>query len=74
MKSWLDTETKALLQKIPPEKLAPPDTKAYSLVLLSIFRHDAFRLQRAFQRISGGTKEFTEYTLNLCSLKGLPLG
>ena len=23
---WLDTETKALLQRSPPEKLAPPDT------------------------------------------------
>ena len=32
---WLDTETKALLQRSPPEKLAPPDTATFSLVLLA---------------------------------------
>ncbi len=32
---WLDTETKALLQRSPPEKLAPPDTASFSLVLLA---------------------------------------
>ena len=51
MESWLDTETKALLQKSPPKKLAPPDTDAFSLVLLSIYRHDIKREIRAVQRI-----------------------
>ena len=51
MESWLDTETKALLQKSPPKKLAPPDTAAFSLVLLSIYRHDIEREIRAIQRI-----------------------
>jgi hypothetical protein len=32
---WLDTETKALLQRSPPEKLAPPDMATFALVLLA---------------------------------------
>ncbi len=35
MTNWLDTETKALLQGVPPEKLAPPGTAAFTLVLLT---------------------------------------
>jgi hypothetical protein len=31
---WLDTQTKAQLQKSPPDKLAPPVVGGYSLVLL----------------------------------------
>ncbi len=31
---WLDTQTKAQLEKNPPEKLAPPVVARYSLVLL----------------------------------------
>ncbi len=34
MSTWLDTETKALLQQVPPEKLAPPDTGKFTLVIL----------------------------------------
>lgn len=34
MSKWLDTETKALLQPAPPEKLSPADTDAFTLVLL----------------------------------------
>ena len=33
-RTWLDTETKALLQHVPPEKLAPPDTGMFTLVIL----------------------------------------
>ncbi len=51
MDTWLDTETKALLQKSPPKKLAPPDTAMFSLVLLSIYRHDIEREIRAIRRI-----------------------
>jgi len=51
MSRWLDAETKALLQDSPPDKLAPPDMVGFTLVLLSIFRHDNSRLARAFARI-----------------------
>ena len=34
MSTWLDTETKAILQQVPPEKDAPPDTGTFTLVLL----------------------------------------
>jgi hypothetical protein len=33
---WLDTETKALLQGVPPEKLASPATATFTLVLLAV--------------------------------------
>lgn len=51
MTSWLDTQTKAILDQTPPNKLAPPDTKSYSLVLISVFRHQPERLSRAIRRI-----------------------
>jgi hypothetical protein len=35
MTEWLDTETKALLQANPPDKMAPPDTGTFTLVLLA---------------------------------------
>jgi hypothetical protein len=48
---WLDTETKALLQGIPPEKLALPATATFTLVLLEVgeLGYDAFinAIQRA---------------------------
>ena len=47
---WLDTETKALLQQLPPEKLAPPDTVAFTLVLLAVRGDDRSGLLRAVQR------------------------
>ncbi|MGO8690201.1 MAG: hypothetical protein ACLQLG_11245 [Thermoguttaceae bacterium] len=47
---WLDTETKALLQKLPPEKLAPPDTTAFTLVLLAVRGQDRRGLLKAVQR------------------------
>ena len=55
MTSWLDPETKALLQKLPPDKLAPPDIDGFTLVLLSVHRADLTRLPRAVQRILGGS-------------------
>ena len=51
MSSWLDTETKALLRKSPPDKLAPPDTAGFTLVVLSIYGHDNTRIVRAINRI-----------------------
>jgi len=35
MAEWLDTETTAILQGVPPNKLAPPTTAGFTLVLLS---------------------------------------
>ena len=64
MKTWLDTETKAILQKSPPNKLAPPNTKGYTLVLLSIYRHQPERLIRAIQRIRPDTREQAMARLN----------
>lgn len=49
MSEWLNTETKALLQNVPPEKLAPPDTVGFTLVLLSR-TEDQKRLRRALTR------------------------
>lgn len=53
MSSWLDTETKALLQKLPPEKLSPSDTASFTLVLLSIYGRDNARVLRAITKIPG---------------------
>ncbi len=49
---WLDTETKACLQQLPPSKLAPADTDTFSLVVLR--RHpqtDPRRQAAAFERV-----------------------
>lgn len=64
MNTWLDTETKAMLQKSPPNKLAPPHTKGFTLVLLSIYRHHPERLTRAIQRICSDSKERAIARLN----------
>ena len=64
MNSWLDTETKAILQKTPPHKLAPPKIKGYTLVLLSIYRRHPERLIRAIQRIRPDTREEAMDRLN----------
>jgi hypothetical protein len=52
MNVWLDTETKALLQHVPPEKNAPPYTGKFSLVLLKKGK-DVTRLEQALARIHG---------------------
>jgi hypothetical protein len=50
--SWLDTETKAALQKVPPEKLAPATTDTFAVVVLSRSSSaDQSRRIRAFDRI-----------------------
>ena len=50
MSEWLDTETKAILQGSPPEKLAPPGTAGFTLVLLSK-TSDQRRLRQALARV-----------------------
>jgi hypothetical protein len=50
--TWLDTETKAMLQQAPPEKLAPADTGVFSLVLLDK-KENGPRIIRALSRIPG---------------------
>jgi len=50
--SWLDTETKAVLQQVPPQKLAPAITETFSVVVLSFDSHgDHTRHVRAFDRV-----------------------
>jgi len=48
MSEWWDTETKALLQNVPPERLAPPDTLGFTVVLLT--KTEATRLLQAATR------------------------
>ena len=54
MIKWLDTETRAILDPAPPERIAPPDTAAFTLVLLSVPAGTPDRLVGALQRILGG--------------------
>ena len=50
--SWLDTETKAALQQMPPQKLAPATTETFSVVVLSCDAYgDHTRQVRAFDRV-----------------------
>jgi hypothetical protein len=49
MSEWLDTETKAILQPVIPDKLAPADTTGYTLVMLSRGK-DEWRLLRALKK------------------------
>lgn len=57
MTEWLDTETKALLERIPPGKLAPPDTAGFTLVLLAAGGDDRDALAAAVQRAAGVSAE-----------------
>jgi hypothetical protein len=57
MKTWLDTETKAILQPSPPAKLAPPDTATFTLVLLGVPQGKPDRVVSALERILGGARE-----------------
>lgn len=50
---WLDTETKVLLQHSPPEKLAPPDTATFTLVVLAFYSDDHPAMINAAQRAAG---------------------
>jgi hypothetical protein len=51
METWLDTETRALLQRSPPNKLAPPDTARFTLVLLAITGSGRERLLETVRRV-----------------------
>ena len=57
MSTWLDTETKAILQRSPPEKLAPPDTGPFALVLLATQRESRERLVAAVERVRETTRD-----------------
>src|SRR6266446_6326341 len=63
---WLDTQTQALLQGEPPQKLAPPTTAEFGLVLLRKGM-DHRRLVRAVSRINDCSD------LAAASLLGQPL-
>ena len=53
--NWLDTETKAILQKEPEPKLAPPKAAEFGLVMLLKGRN-RLRLARAICRINNCTE------------------
>ena len=61
---WLDTETKALLQRLPPEKLAPPDTATFTLVLLAVAGLNRHALLSAVQRAARVSPEEAEHMLS----------
>jgi hypothetical protein len=50
MTTWLDTETRAMLQREPPKKLAPPDTATFALVLLAVPERGQTQLLKAIER------------------------
>jgi hypothetical protein len=52
MPSEHDPETKAVRSRPPPKKLAPPDTKAFSLVLLGVIDPADERFRRTATRIA----------------------
>jgi len=51
--SWLDPQTKEILQPQPPERIAPPTHPEYSLVLLETGK-DQPKMRRAVRRVNGG--------------------
>ncbi len=57
MGTWLDTETKAILQRSPPEKLAPPNTATFALVLLAAQGEVRKRLAAAVERVQVETRD-----------------
>ena len=74
MSEWWDTETKALLQNVPPEKLAPPDTVGFTVVLLT--KTEAMRLQQAATRTGWLVSAFHTAVTSRCPcplLTGLTL-
>jgi hypothetical protein len=50
MSEWLDTETKAILDGVPPSRLAPPDAVGFTLVLLAK-SNDPMRLREALAKV-----------------------
>jgi hypothetical protein len=62
---WLDTETKAMLQQVPPEKYAPSDTDTFTLVLLR--KGDSLRrLAQALEKVPGLSSEKAESVASSC--------
>jgi hypothetical protein len=49
--TWLDLQTREILQPTPPEKIAPPTSPDYSLILLAGGK-DRFAMLRAVQRVN----------------------
>ncbi len=68
MSEWLDTETKSLLQNVPPEKLAPPDTLGFTLVLLTR-TGDSTRLQHAAKQAGWLASTFNTALGGECPLR-----
>lgn len=64
MSSWLDTETRALLHRSPPDKLAPPDTAGFTLVVISIYGQDNTRVARAVKRIQSTSQHASPRSLS----------
>jgi len=62
MSTWLDTETKAILQGVPPTKLARPLVFTFTVVLLTKGQ-DHERMIRAVNRIVPGEAELPETNL-----------
>ena len=60
MRTWLQTETRDWLEKAPPEKLAPPDTVAFALVLLAAQQIPRPRFLAALHRATGVSEEEAE--------------
>jgi hypothetical protein len=56
MLRWLDTETQAMLGRTMPDKLAPPDTETFSLVLLEQGA-DLDSVKRALAKVPGVSAE-----------------
>lgn len=52
MSSWIDTQTEAILQPPPPEKLAPADTGPFALVLVEKGK-DAIRMAESLANVPG---------------------
>lgn len=50
---WLDTETKSFFDSQPPDRFAPADTVAVTLVMLTHYGRDHHALSRAVQRVAG---------------------
>ncbi|MCU0963227.1 MAG: hypothetical protein MUF48_24300 [Pirellulaceae bacterium] len=65
MSEWLDTETRELLQIVPPEKGAPPDTLGFTLVLLRR-TDDLDRLRYAAAEVSWLAAAFEVAVANRC--------
>ena len=75
MTSWLRTETRSLLQEHPPERLSPPDTYSFTLVLVALPRHWHQRVLKAICRAcslsEGEAKKFDSQPLPINLKRGM---